>query len=47
MFYVCIFFFFVQNKILWINEENNTALIEAGIIGQDLEKEVSGIFAKS
>lgn len=37
-------YFFIQNKILWVNKENNTALIEAGIIGQDLEREVSNIY---
>lgn len=30
-----------MNKILWVNKENNTALIEAGIIGQDLERELA------
>ncbi|XP_054713669.1 alkyldihydroxyacetonephosphate synthase, peroxisomal-like [Uloborus diversus] len=30
-----------MNKILWVNKDNNTALVEAGIIGQDLERELS------
>ena len=30
-----------MDKILWIDEENLTAHIEGGIIGQDLERKVS------
>ncbi|GIY87581.1 alkyldihydroxyacetonephosphate synthase, peroxisomal [Caerostris extrusa] len=30
-----------MNKILWVNKDNSTALIEAGIIGQDLERELA------
>ncbi|KAG8177710.1 hypothetical protein JTE90_008335 [Oedothorax gibbosus] len=30
-----------MNRILWVNKDNNTALVEAGIIGQDLERELS------
>lgn len=30
-----------QTRILWIDEKNLTARIEAGIIGQDLERRVS------
>lgn len=30
-----------QNRILWIDEKNLTAHVEAGIIGQDLERLVS------
>lgn len=43
-----IFFFFfdcfapLQNRILWIDEKNLTAHVEAGIVGQDLERLVSG-----
>ena len=29
-----------MDRILWIDEENLTAHIEAGIIGQDLERQV-------
>ncbi len=29
-----------MDKILWIDEENLTAHIEGGIIGQDLERKV-------
>ncbi|XP_042894818.1 alkyldihydroxyacetonephosphate synthase, peroxisomal [Parasteatoda tepidariorum] len=29
-----------MNRILWVNRENNTVLVEAGIIGQDLEREL-------
>lgn len=29
-----------QNRILWVDEKNLTARIEAGIIGQDLEKQL-------
>jgi len=32
--------FVLQNQILWIDENNLTACIEAGIIGQDLERKV-------
>jgi len=31
---------FQQNRILWIDEKNLTACVEAGIVGQDLEKQV-------
>lgn len=31
---------FWQNRILWIDEKNLTACVEAGIVGQDLEKQV-------
>ncbi|KAF8793986.1 Alkyldihydroxyacetonephosphate synthase like protein [Argiope bruennichi] len=30
-----------MNKILWVNKFNNTALVEAGIIGQDLDRELA------
>ncbi|KFM76070.1 Alkyldihydroxyacetonephosphate synthase, peroxisomal, partial [Stegodyphus mimosarum] len=30
-----------MNRILWVNKDNNTALVEAGIIGQDLERELA------
>lgn len=30
-----------MNRILWVNQDNSTALVEAGIIGQDLEKELA------
>lgn len=30
-----------QNRILWIDEKNLTARVEAGIVGQDLERLVS------
>jgi len=30
-----------MDRILWIDEENLTAHVEAGIIGQDLERRVS------
>lgn len=30
-----------QNRILWIDEKNLTAHMEAGIVGQDLERLVS------
>ena len=30
-----------MEKILWIDEDNLTAHVEAGIIGQDLERKVS------
>lgn len=30
-----------QNRILWIDEKNLTACVEAGIVGQDLERLVS------
>ncbi|GBN49358.1 Alkyldihydroxyacetonephosphate synthase, peroxisomal [Araneus ventricosus] len=30
-----------MNKILWVNKDNSTALVEAGIIGQDLERELA------
>lgn len=33
--------FLSQNRILWIDEKNLTARVEAGIIGQDLERLVS------
>ena len=29
---------FIQNRILWIDEENLLCRCEAGIIGQDLER---------
>lgn len=32
---------FLQNRILWLDEKNLTARIEAGIIGQDLERELA------
>jgi alkyldihydroxyacetonephosphate synthase len=31
-----------MDKILWVDEENLTAHVEAGIIGQDLERLVRG-----
>lgn len=31
----------VQNKILWVDEKNLTARIQAGINGQELERQVS------
>lgn len=31
-----------MDKILWVDEKNLTAHVEAGIIGQDLERMVSG-----
>lgn len=30
----------LQSRILWVDEKNLTARIEAGIIGQDLEKQL-------
>uniref|UniRef100_A0A8C9VMA4 Alkylglycerone-phosphate synthase n=1 Tax=Scleropages formosus TaxID=113540 RepID=A0A8C9VMA4_SCLFO len=30
--------FFLQNRILWVDEKNLTVHVEAGIIGQDLER---------
>ena len=30
-----------QDKILWIDDENLTVHVEAGIVGQDLERQVS------
>lgn len=30
----------LQNRILWIDEKNLTAHVEAGIVGQDLERQV-------
>lgn len=30
-----------QNRILWIDEKNLTVHVEAGIVGQDLERLVS------
>ena len=33
--------FHSQNRILWIDEKNLTAHVEAGIVGQDLERLVS------
>lgn len=30
-----------MDRILWLDEENLTAHVEAGIIGQDLERRVS------
>lgn len=33
--------FLSQNRILWIDEKNLTAHVEAGIVGQDLERLVS------
>lgn len=33
--------FLLQNQILWIDEKNLTARVEAGIVGQDLERLVS------
>ena len=29
-----------QDKILWIDDENLTVHVEAGIVGQDLERQV-------
>lgn len=34
-----------MDKILWIDEDNLTAHIEAGIVGQDLERKVFQIIA--
>lgn len=34
-------FYLSQNRILWIDEKNLTAHVEAGIVGQDLERLVS------
>lgn len=34
-------FVHLQNRILWIDEKNLTAHVEAGIVGQDLERLVS------
>ncbi len=31
-----------MDKILWIDEENLTVCVEAGCVGQDLERRVSG-----
>ncbi len=36
-----LFVFHSQNRILWIDEKNLTAHVEAGIVGQDLERLVS------
>ena len=33
----------LQNRILWIDEKNLTAHVEAGIVGQDLERLVSSL----
>lgn len=33
-----------MDSILWIDEDNLTAHVEAGIVGQDLERKASGIF---
>lgn len=30
----------LQNRILWIDEKNLTAHVEAGIVGQELERQV-------
>lgn len=35
--------FKLQNRILWIDEKNLTAHVEAGIVGQDLERLVSTV----
>lgn len=35
-----------QNRILWIDEKNLTARVEAGIVGQDLERLVSNAHAR-
>ena len=32
-----------MDKILWIDEENLTAHIEGGIVGQDLERKVNPV----
>ncbi len=32
-----------MDKILWIDEENLTVCVEAGCVGQDLERRVSNI----
>ena len=32
-----------QKRILWVDQKNLTARIEAGILGQDLEAEVSHV----
>jgi alkyldihydroxyacetonephosphate synthase len=32
-----------MNKMLWIDKENQTACFEAGIVGQDLEREMNSI----
>lgn len=34
-------FVHLQNRILWVDEKNLTARMEAGIVGQDLERLVS------
>lgn len=36
-------FLYPQNRILWIDEKNLTAHVEAGIVGQDLERLVSAV----
>lgn len=36
-----LFVIHLQNRILWIDEKNLTAHVEAGIVGQDLERLVS------
>lgn len=38
-----LFVFHSQNRILWIDEKNLTAHVEAGIVGQDLERLVSTV----
>ena len=35
-----IFFVLLQNKVLWIDEQNLTMRAQAGIIGEDLERKV-------
>ena len=35
-----------MDRILWIDEENLTAHVQSGIIGQDLERIVSGTLAR-
>lgn len=40
---VMLFVFHSQNRILWIDEKNLTAHVEAGIVGQDLERLVSTV----
>lgn len=34
------FEYFYKNKILWVDEKNLTARIQAGINGQELERQV-------
>ena len=35
-----LFSYFLQTKILWVDEKNLTACMECGIVGQDLERRV-------